>query len=351
MAKRGSTRRSTKSPKKDAAWLRKQIAGGDIAPVYLLHGPEDYEREELVDLIIASVLDEGTRAFNFDLLIGADLDVGDAVNRITAFPLMAKRRVVIIRRIEDVIESAARGFLQVITNPVESTVLVFTADKIDGRRKFFQELKKSSAEVEFRLPYENELPAWIEQRAKKIGKRLEAEAIHLLAMSIGTKPRELANELEKLLLHAEGRDTITADDVAWIVVASKDASVFDFIDAVGLRERSRALRILQRLVEQGDHPVGALALLTRHVGILRKTKWLVDSGLPRSQYASKLKVPPFTVSKYVQQAERFPEALLWDAYNSLLRADDRLKSRSRTAHVTLSRTVIELCGGHELGLP
>ena len=205
---------------------------------------------------------------------------------------MAKRRVVIIRRIEDVIESAARGFLQVITNPVESTVLVFTADKIDGRRKFFQELKKSSAEVEFRLPYENELPAWIEQRAKKIGKRLEAEAIHLLAMSIGTKPRELANELEKLLLHAEGRDTITADDVAWIVVASKDASVFDFIDAVGLRERSRALRILQRLVEQGDHPVGALALLTRHVGILRKTKWLVDSGLPRSQYASKLKVPP-----------------------------------------------------------
>lgn len=345
MAKRGSTRRSTKRPKKDAAWLRKQITDGDIAPVYLLHGPEDYEREELVDLIIAAALDESARAFNFDLLVGGDLDVGDAVNRITAFPMMAERRIVVIKRIEDVVESAARGFLQVVSNPVESTVLVFTADKIDGRRKFFQELKKAAAEVEFRLPYENELPGWIERRAKKMGMQLDPEAIHLLAMSTGPKPRELANELEKLDLHASGKDTITAKDVAWIVDASKDASVFDFIDAVGIGERKRALRILQRLVEQGDHPVGALAMLVRHVGLLRKTKWLVDSGLPRSQYASKLKVPPFTVGKYVQQAERFPEAHLWSAYDSLLRADDQLKSRSRTPHVTLSRTVIELCDG------
>ncbi len=343
MAKRGSTRRSAQRSKKDANWLRTQIDADEIAPIYLLHGPDDYERDQIVDQIVGAILNDATRAFNLDVLVGADLDVGDAVNRVTAFPMMAERRVVIVRRIEEVVESAARGFLQVITKPVESTVLVFTADKIDGRRKFFQELKKAAIDVEFRLPYDNELPGWIERRAQKICKHLTPEAVHLLAVSIGPKPRELANELEKLSLHTVDRQSITADDVAWIVGATRDASIFDFVDAVGLRERGRALRILQQLFEQGDHPAAALAVLVRHVGLLRKTKWLMDSGLPRGQYASKLKVPPFAVEKYLRQAERFPDALLWKAYDTLLRTDDRVKSRSRASHVTLSRAILELC--------
>ncbi|MBK35756.1 MAG: DNA polymerase III subunit delta [Gemmatimonadetes bacterium] len=340
MARRKPAKRKKKT---DATWLRQQLAEGRAAPVYLLHGPDDYEREELVDKITSSVLDESTRTFNYDLLIGADLDVGDAVNRITAFPMMAERRVVIIRRIEEVAEAAARGFLPVVSSPVESTVLVFTADKIDGRRKFFQELKKSAIEVEFRLPYENELPRWITDRAGKIGKQIEPEAVHLLALSLGPRPRELANELEKLDIHTGDQETIKAEDVAWIVGASRDASVFDFVDAVGRAEGARALGILQRLVEQGDHPVWALAMLVRHFGHLRKTRWLLDSNLPRKDYASKLKVSPFTVEKYVEQAEHLSESFLWRAYDSLLQTDDRLKSRSRTPYVTLSRTVVELC--------
>ena len=96
-------------------------------------------------------------------------------------------------------------------------------------------------------------------------------------------------------------------------------------------------------MEQGDSPVGILALLIRHIGILRKTRWLLDSGLPRAQYASKLKVPPFTVGKYTEQAAKFTNSELWSAYASLLKADNRLKSGAKTHAVTLARTVTELC--------
>ena len=336
-------RRAKKTSAKNAGWLRSQIESGEIAPVYFLHGPEDLERDEMVTALIDHTLDPASRAFNLDMLVGNELDVSDAVNRASAFPMMGSRRVVVIKRVEDVPETSARNFLPLVENPTDGTVLIFTATKVDGRRKFFATLKKAAVSVEFKLPRENDLPGWIQARSRKLGLEFDHEATHLLALFIGTKPREIANELEKLDLHVGDRRTVTSEDIAWVTGASREASVFDFTEAVGRRDLNTSLRLLRNLLEQGDSPIGILALLIRHIGIIRKTRWLLDSGLPRAQYASKLKVPPFTVEKYSEQAGNFTDAELWAAYRSLLRAEDRIKSRARTHQVTLTRTVAEVC--------
>jgi DNA polymerase-3 subunit delta len=340
MAKRKPAK---KAAGKNPSWLRGQIAKGEIAPVYFLHGPEDLEKDEAVKALIDIALDPASRAFNLDILVGNELDVSDAINRASAFPMMGSRRVVVIKRVEDVAEASARSFIPLIENPIESIILIFTANKVDGRRKFFATLKKAAVSVEFKIPYDNELPGWIRARAAGMGLELDDEALHLLALSIGGKPREIANELEKLDIHLGERRTVSKEDIAWIIGASRDASVFDFTDAVGSKSLGTSLQLLQSLMEQGDSPVAILALLIRHVGILRKTRWLLDSGLPRAQYASKLKIPPFTVGKYTEQAGRFTDQDLWSAYETLLKADNRIKSRAKTHGITLTRTVTELC--------
>ena len=336
-------RRTGKAPTLNAAWLRGQISKGEISPVYFLHGPDDLEREEMATSLIDALLGAASRTFNLDILVGSELDVSDAINRASAFPMMGARRVVVIKRIEDVPEASARAFLPLIEKPSDSTVLIFTATKVDGRRKFFATLKKAAVTIEFKLPYDNELPGWIKSRSAQHGLELDAEAAHLLAMSIGIKPREIANELEKLDIHLGARRTVTKQDIDWVVGSSRDASVFDFTEAVGSRDLATSLRLLQTLLEQGDSPIAILALLIRHLGILRKTRWLLDSGVPRAQYAGKLKVPPFTVGKYSDQAAKFTDAELWHAYRALLKAEDRIKSRARTHGVTLARTVAEVC--------
>lgn len=339
----GKRRAVKKATGKNSAWLMGRIAKGDLSPIYFLHGPEDLEKDEAVKALIDAVLDPTSRTFNLDILVGSELDVSDAVNRASAFPMMGSRRVVVIKRVEDVAEASARAFLPLIENPNPGTVLIFTANKVDGRRKFFAALKKAAISIEFKIPYDNELPAWICKRSEGMGLELDPEAAHLLALSIGGKPMEIANELEKLDLHVGKRRKVTKEDIGWIIGASRDANVFDFTDAVGARHLKTSLRLLQSLLEQGDSPVAILALLIRHIGILRKARWLLDSNLPRSQYASKLKVPPFTVGKYAEQAGKFTDDELWSAYGSLLRAEDRIKSRARTPGVTLSRTVVEVC--------
>lgn len=336
-------RTAGKTNARDGAWLRQQVERGEIAPVYFLHGPEDLERDESVKALVDGILEPASRAFNLDILNGSELDVADAVNRASAFPMMGARRVVVVKRVEDVPEASARAFLPIVENPSDGTVLVFTATKVDGRRKFFASLKKAAVTVEFPIPKDSQLPGWIRSRAATLGLEVDAEAAHLLALSIGSRPREIANELEKLDIHLGERRAVTREDIAWVVGANADASVFDFTDAVGSRDLAASLRLLQTLLEQGDSPVGILALLNRHIGILRKARWLIDSGVPRAQYGKRLKVPPFAVGKYTDQAGRFTEGELWAAYRTLLAAEDRLKSRARTHGATLARAVTELC--------
>ena len=325
--------------------LTAQIDRGEFAPLYLLHGPEIVTREESLKALVDAAVDPASRAFNLDVFHGEDMDASDAVGRATAFPMMASRRVVVVKRLDRLRDADARKLLPLIDNPVASTVLVFSADKLDGRKKLSVALRKNAVSVEFKAPYENELPQWIRRRAAALDKRIEPEAAHMLHLGVGPNPGELASELEKLAIYTNERDTITRDDVVRVAGASRRATVFELADAVGQRKAGDALTLLHRLLDRGDNPVAIVAMLIRHIGILRKARWLRNHELPRSELAGRLKVPPFFVSGYLEQAARFDERNLWHAYEALLNADNRLKSRSRAPAATLTQLICSMCSG------
>jgi DNA polymerase-3 subunit delta len=327
------------------AAARREISRGQIAPVYLFHGPESFERGEVLDLLVDAAVDKAARAFNLDVLTAAELSIDDAIGRITAFPMMAKRRMVVIRRIDDVREDDALPFLPVIARPVETTVLVFTAERIDGRRRFYIELKKAAVTVEFSPPKEEEVPGWIGRRVRLLGKSIDPEAARRLAEFIGPRPAELANEIEKLNLHTAGRSSISHEDVDWIVSASGEVSVFTFTKAVADRDSGAAFTLLQSLTRHGQSEVGMVALLARHMLILLKARALLSEGTPQSAMASRLKVYPSHVREYLSQARAFTDAQLRDALTALLEADDRLKLRSRTADAVMAQLVRRICRG------
>ena len=325
--------------------LTAQIKRREFAPLYLLHGSENVAREESLKALVDAAVDPASKAFNLDVFHGEDMDAADAVSRATTFPMMAARRVVVVKRLERLRDTDARTLLPFIDNPVETTVLVFTADKLDGRKKLSSALRKNAVSVEFKPPYENELPQWIRRRATALNKRIEPDAAHMLHLGVGPNPGELVSELEKLAIYTDGRDTITCDDVVQVAGASRNATVFELANAVGQRKTGDALTVLHRLLDRGDSPVAIVAMLIRHIGLLRKARWLRNHELPRSELASKLKVPPFFVAGYLDQAARFDEQNLWHAYEALLNADNRLKSRSRAPAATLTQLICRMCSG------
>src|SRR5881409_736000 len=80
--------------------LLRSLPKGELAPVYYLHGPEDILKDEAVQAILERALDPGLRDFNFDQRSAGQLDPEAIFVLCTTLPMMAERRVVLLRDIE-----------------------------------------------------------------------------------------------------------------------------------------------------------------------------------------------------------------------------------------------------------
>jgi DNA polymerase-3 subunit delta len=330
-----------------SAQVLADIQKGILHPLYYFYGPEDFEQDTLIRTLIETAVEPAGRSFNLDTYQAEDMNISEAVNQALTFPMMTKRRVVVMKRVDKLPDTAARELLPLIENPVESTVLIITATKPDARKKLFVELKKNACALEFKTPYDNEIPRWLQNRGKFMGVKIDNDAAQLLQISIGGNLRELNTELEKLIV-ATGNNHITRDDVARVVANTRGVTVFELADAVGHRKLDKAQHILKRMLEQGENAVGIVAMLTRHFTILRKAKWLSGQHMSKNDIATQLKVPPFFLSNYLEQTRNFDDSALWASFEALLQADNRLKSSSRATLATLSDLIYTLCRGSAL---
>ena len=324
--------------------LLAEIAKGEVRLFYLLHGDEEYEREALAASVIEALVVAQTRDFNLDVLRAERLEVLDFFQVYETYPMMAESRLIVLPEAEALTADQCRGLERVFATPVETSRLLVVGQKVDMRRKFFRELSRRGRALEFRLPYDNQVPQWIQRHAKHQGVQIESEAVQLLSQYVGAKPRELVSEIEKLVSFAGEGQPITASAVEQVAGITRGASVFDLADALGQGQGKLAQKLMQKFLSQGEEPTRAVAMVTRHFQLLLKAKGLMDKSLPRDKIAAELGVAPFFLPGYLDQAQRRPASWLWAGLSALKEADWRLKSQGRRQErLVLELLVAKLC--------
>src|SRR5205807_9574390 len=83
------------------AELKRQLASGACAPIYVLLGAESYLREMALAAIRRAVLgpEDQETGFNYDLLYGDETDAREVLNRCDTFPAFGDRRLVLMRTV------------------------------------------------------------------------------------------------------------------------------------------------------------------------------------------------------------------------------------------------------------
>jgi DNA polymerase-3 subunit delta len=335
-------------PNIDVAALQKQIATRRLGAIYLLVGEDVKLIERLVDGIEATV-DEADRAFAIDRLYAGDAG-GTPVEIIASargLPMLGDRRIVIVLRAErllkpkragkaavlgDADEDAASGteaavadlapIEEYLADPVPSTTLVFVATDVDRSRRLTKRLVATAQVVECfglraggpagRREARGAALEWLREELARGGKAIAPDALHLLVDRGGADITRLRGDVERLLLYAEGRKTISYDDVD--EVASTQVSVDDdwaVVNAIADGDAARALGAAGQRLERGDSPHAL-------VGQLR---WWVSSRLAEGDPT---RVKP--------------------ALEALLRTDLALKSSASDERVLIERLVVELTG-------
>jgi DNA polymerase III delta subunit len=188
---------------------------------------------------------------------------------------------------------------------------------------------------QLQAPREGALAAWIEIRARERRIALASGAARELATRVGGFIREgdverqhqgriAVMELEKLALRHADERPLTADDVRELVSEAVPGSVWAFVDAVGMRQRARALELLERLIEDRPAPV-LLAVLHRRIRELIEVQDRLERGETPGSLVRSMRLQPFRAETLARQAKAWSGPELDAALEGLVELDAQVK--------------------------
>jgi DNA polymerase-3 subunit delta len=319
----------------------------NYAPVYLFIGQEEFLVDECVRRIIDDLLTDEAQAFNLDIVYGSKVQAGDAMAHASSFPMMSDRRVVVVKEFDKMLsgDGAKELIASYVAHPMESTCLVLLAESPDFRTKPFTDLKKAGTVYSFPLLYDNQIPAWIADRCKRMKLHADLEACRLLQAYIGNSLRALQNELEKLSTYLGERTQVTPEDIADVVGVTRGFTVFDLQNAVGKKDLDEALRIARRMLETGEAPQLTIVMLTRYFSLLWKVQDLLSRRTEEREILAATRISPFYLKNYTDAAAQFSSSHIQHAFAALLDADVRLKSTSPDPNHLMELLVCSLVRG------
>jgi DNA polymerase-3 subunit delta len=262
--------------------------------------------------------------------------------------MMASRRAVVVRELERLPEKELLlGYLE---HPSPTTLLVLATGKPDFRTTFFRTLEEQAVLVECRQLYDNEVPGWIRRRVEAAGKKITEEACELMPASVGKSLRDIQQEIDKLLTFAGERSTLTAEDVSSVVGVSKQYNVFELQNALGARDLSRALSILESMMRSGEQPTGIVVMLTKYLQRLLVIRAHAQGGKDREEIGAAMRIAPRQLHFFrqdVEAAHRFTPGELEDGFAALADADEQLKSTSMDPKLVMTLLLYALLRAEE----
>ncbi len=333
--------------------LLARVQKGARPAAVLLIGPEAYERRRIKDGL-AACFPAGT-VTPHDL---AEVSLAEVLDDARSLSLFASERLIWVRnaesalpRGEDAGDSAPlEAYLR---NPTPDVTVVFEAARFDfeGEDKRRQErVRKFYAAVadtvELRRFAGHEARAEAESLARTAGFRIEPGALEALVEALGADMARIAVEIEKLALYAGGRE-IGADEIAALVPDARASNVFALVNAIGRRDRGRALEILDTLTREGEYLPLALAFLATQfrMALVAREAGLKSSSQVQAHF-SRMGVPMWgsRAEQVYQTVAKFSEPQLKRAMTLIFRADKGLRDARPDDRIVMEHFILQLVG-------
>lgn len=317
-----------------------------FSPLYFFCGEEPYLINQAVNYVKVCALHGGAADFNFNSYYAADVEVSQVKDEVETLPMMAPRRVVLLREVQDLTDKEWAVLEPLFTQPVDSTVFILVGGKIDKRKKIYKCLYEQAQHVEFKKPYENQIPGWIRQIGKSHEISLSDEAVQLFHRLVGSQLLEVESEIIKLRDFIGERKHAELEDVAQCVSKKREENVFELTESIAKGDRVQALVHLVHLLDQGQNEIGIVSLVARHMRILILVKQGLDQNINGQKLAQYAQVPPYFVQNYVAQAKKWSIRRLEMVLVILAETDKALKSSPLSAHIWLENLVLKTCALH-----
>ena len=316
-------------------------------PVYLFYGREGWFADRAISLLKRAIFGPEIDTINFDLFAGREAKAKALETACQTLPMFAERRLVVLRQAGAIPDKEWKGFLPYFNEPADTTTLFvdWGPKKPDGRSKWVKEIKKQGAVADCSPLYDNEVPSFLRHLCRQREVDMRPDAANALAHVVGQNLHGLEDAVERLSIFVDAGNPITLDDVETVIADTRSHEIWDLTDAVSAKALPKALKILQRVRDQGTVAPALIASLHRTIRQLWQAREL--GHLDRQALARKLGLHPYVAGKVQQAARRFSDDALAKAVIGIAAAEVQTRSGAmsgpQTEWIVLEGLVTRLC--------
>ena len=247
--------------------LAAQLEAGPQAPAWLVAGPEPLLVQEAADAIRAAARAEGITEREVHDADGRDYDWSQLSASFRAPSLFSPRRLVEVRLPSGKPgKDGAKVLSEFCADPPPDVVLLVTAGEWSRSHagKWTEAIGRVGHVVVAWAVKPHELVDWIERRARNRGLKLERDAVQLLAERVEGNLLAAAQEIDKLVLLADGAPVDAARLQALVADAAR-YDVFRLCDAALNGQAPQVSRMLAGLRAEGEAVPALLGMVSREL--------------------------------------------------------------------------------------
>lgn len=334
--------------------LRDALKRRQFDGAYYVYGDDEYQKTDAVKQLVDAAVDPATRDFNLDIRRGPEL-TPEAIDALAGTPpMMAERRVAVIRDVTALRKDARAALERYLQRPSHDVTLILVAAP---GAKGDKTLEKLATPMEFLPLTEDRLPRWIAHHAKtEHDAEITEPAAELLQEAVGNDLYQLSAELDKLASYANGAP-IDEAAVSEIVGIRRGETVSDLLDRVLARDATGALALVPHILMQPKvTAVSVVMALATQMLAIAWGRARLDTGLPQGrlqgEYFALLKSTgaypgrPWNnaASAWAQAARDWTTDACEAAIDALVAADVALKeSRVSADDQILATTILAVC--------
>jgi len=278
--------------------------------VILLFGKEKLLISEEINKIKQKIVPDYLETVNYITLDGKQVSQEEIFNACQTVPLLTEKKLVVVydaRFFEsskgDLEKPSAQDdFLNRLENISNHTILVFAALKVDKRKKIYKLIKAKGTVREFNQLSLKDKAFWIQKRVKLYGKSIDLKTAYFIAEYTGNLS-QTDNELKKITAFLGDKQHIEPEDLSKIFYKSLEGNIFEMMDFIGMKNPSSAVKILNRLIEQGEKAIVILYMISKHMMDLITVKTM--ECLSFQDIKSKAGLHPFVLKKALKQSKNF----------------------------------------------
>lgn len=251
--------------------LESKIKNGKVSGIYLLFGEENYDINRCIDRVkkTFSNLELGVNFFNIDKSNISSLS--DILSMVSFF---GEQKLIVIK------DTGLKFNMDVFDNMNKEEVAVLIVERtVDKRIAEYKYLTKNAECIEFNELKEQDAITYVIKTLKAYGIEVSNEVSEYIVISCTANKNILINEFKKIVAYLEDKEKVlTKEIVDRICSKTLNAKTFGVLELAINKEKEKAIKGIEDLIEQKESPIGISILLFKQIKQMYMIKGIMEKG-------------------------------------------------------------------------